>query len=208
LAQAIRIIVSEAKLHLASSSPRRREILASLGLRFSWAATDTDESPHAGEAAESLVVRLAVAKANAARTMPGSVIVGADTEVVVDSEVLGKPADADNAVRMLLQLSGRSHRVLSGVAVRSGDRVQTALSSTIIRFRVIPPAEARAYCATGEYAGKAGAYAIQGLGGVFALSLDGSYSGVVGLPVFETSELLKAAGVDIWDATTFAGPAG
>lgn len=199
--------MSEAKLHLASSSPRRREILASLGLEFSWAATDCDETPHAGEPAESLVVRLAIAKAKAAGRMPGTVVIGADTVVVVESEVLGKPADAGDAVRMLMQLSGRSHRVLSGVAILSGDRVHTALSSTLIRFREIPAAEARAYSATGECDGKAGAYAIQGLGGLFVESLTGSYSGVVGLPVFETSELLREAGVDIWKATTFAGPA-
>lgn len=200
--------MTEPTLHLASSSPRRREILASLGLSFSWAATDTDESRQAGETAESLVVRLALAKANAAGPMPGTVVIGADTEVVVDADVLGKPNDADDAVRMLLRLSGRTHKVLSGVAVRTGERVLTALSSTTIRFRVIPPSEAKAYSATGECEGKAGAYAIQGLGGLFVESLTGSYSGVVGLPVFETSELLKAAGVDIWKATTIAGCTG
>jgi septum formation protein len=204
LAKVIHTIVTEMKLHLASSSPRRREILASLGLRFSWAATDADESVRPGETAESLVVRLATAKARVAGAGEGAVVLGADTVVVVQSDILGKPTDDEEAVQMLLQLSGREHRVLSGVAVLAGDRILTAKSSTLIRFRAISPAEARSYCATGECDGKAGAYAIQGLGGVFVESLTGSYSGVVGLPVYETVELLRQAGVDTWEHTTIA----
>ncbi|MEQ9561230.1 MAG: Maf family protein [Woeseiaceae bacterium] len=196
--------MTDSKIHLASSSARRREILTSLGVRFSWAATDADESVHPGETAESLVVRLAMAKARVAGAREGTVVLAADTVVVVHSDILGKPTDSDDAVNMLLRLSGREHRVLSGVAVLEGGRLLTAISSTLIRFRTVSPEEARSYCATGECDGKAGAYAIQGLGGVFVESLSGSYSGVVGLPVFETVELLRQAGVDIWKHTTIA----
>lgn len=159
---------------------------------------------HPGETAESLVVRLAMAKARVAGAREGTVVLAADTVVVVRSDILGKPTDSDDAVNMLLRLSGREHRVLSGVAVLEGGRLLTAVSSTLIRFRTVSPDEARSYCATGECDGKAGAYAIQGLGGVFVESLSGSYSGVVGLPVFETVELLRQAGVDIWKHTTIA----
>jgi septum formation protein len=132
-------------------------------------------------------------------------VVGADTVVVLGSEILGKPPSSGDALAMLAHLSGRAHRVLSGVAVLSGGRILTALSCSTVQFREISPAEAAAYCATGESEGKAGAYAIQGLGGVFVESLTGSYSGVVGLPVFETVELLRRAGFDIWRTTNTPG---
>jgi len=106
---------------------------------------------------------------------------------------------------MLLRLSGKTHRVVTGVALRAGAQTLTALSSSTVRFRDIDAAEVESYCRTGEFAGKAGAYAIQGLAGVFVESLSGSYSGVVGLPVFETAELLRRAGIDIWNASTISG---
>jgi len=193
------------KLHLASSSPRRREILDSLGLVYSWAATDIDESPLAGELAEAMVLRLAAAKARAAGVRDVTAILGADTAVVCGDRVLGKPASVDEAMEMLRNLSGQVHRVLTGVAVLAAGDTQTALSDTRVRFREIGQREIVAYCRSGEFEGKAGAYAIQGLAGMFVESLHGSYSGVVGLPVFETAALLRAAGLDIFSMTTFSG---
>ncbi|MDH4049695.1 MAG: Maf family nucleotide pyrophosphatase [Gammaproteobacteria bacterium] len=195
------------KLHLASSSPRRREILDSLGLVYSWAATDIDESPLAGELAEAMVLRLAAAKARAAGVRDVTAILGADTAVVCGDRVLGKPASVDEAMEMLRNLSGQVHRVLTGVAVLAAGDTQTALSDTRVRFREIGQREIVAYCRSGEFEGKAGAYAIQGLAGMFVESLHGSYSGVVGLPVFETAALLRAAGLDIFSMTTFSGSA-
>jgi septum formation protein len=195
--------VNKFKLHLASASPRRREILAALGLPFSWSATDVDETPLPGEVAEGMVLRLAVAKARAAAERPSTAVLGADTAVVIDSQMLGKPATIDEAVDMLARLSGRAHRVLTGVALLKGGAEETALSCSEVRFREIGVDEAAAYCRSGEYQGKAGAYGIQGLAGVFVESLSGSYSGVVGLPVFETAGLLRAAGMDILRLTTF-----
>ena len=195
------------KLHLASSSPRRREILDSLGLVYSWAATDIDESPLAGESAEAMVLRLAAAKVRAASVREVTAILGADTAVVCGDRVLGKPASVDEAMEMLRNLSGQVHRVLTGVAVLAAGDTQTALSDTRVRFREIGQREIVAYCRSGEFEGKAGAYAIQGLAGMFVESLHGSYSGVVGLPVFETAALLRAAGLDIFSMTTFSGSA-
>ncbi|MDH4049434.1 MAG: Maf family nucleotide pyrophosphatase [Gammaproteobacteria bacterium] len=193
------------KLHLASSSPRRREILDSLGLVYSWAATDIGESPLAGESAEAMVLRLAAAKVRAASVREVTAILGADTAVVCGDRVLGKPASVDEAMEMLRSLSGQVHRVLTGVAVLAAGDTQTALSDTRVRFREIGQSEIVAYCRSGEFEGKAGAYAIQGLAGMFVESLHGSYSGVVGLPVFETAALLRAVGLDIFSMTTFSG---
>ena len=184
-------------LILASTSPRRRELLATLGVEFRTAAVDIDETPAQGEAADAMVLRLAVGKARAAPAAPGSVVIGADTAVVLGSRIFGKPAGADDALAMLAALSGRTHRVVTGVAVRCGDAVSTALSSTDVRFRDIDPDEAARYWHSGEPHDKAGAYAIQGRGGIFVEAIMGSYSGVVGLPVFETARLLAAAGVDV-----------
>lgn len=186
-------------LHLASASARRREILAVLGVPHSWAGVDFDETPGAGEAAEDLVRRLASGKAALARQQgrTAAFIIGADTLVVVDGEVFGKPGSRQAALDMLTRLSGRSHTVLTAVAVNTPGREWLAVSRTTVSFREVSRAEARAYWDSGEAAGKAGAYAIQGLGGVFVESLSGSYSGVVGLPVFETATLLRRAGLDI-----------
>jgi septum formation protein len=126
---------------------------------------------------------------------PETVIIAADTSVVLDSEVFGKPRDEADGLRMLAALSGRSHKVMTGVAVRSGGTVRSALSVTAVKFREIGPDEALEYWQSGEPGDKAGAYAIQGLAGVFVESVTGSYTGVVGLPVFETARLLQVAGI-------------
>jgi len=184
------------RLILASGSPRRREILAALGLDFDVRPVDADETPLPGETAAEMVDRLARAKAEAAAA-PGCVVVGADTAVVLDGEMFAKPADRDDAVRMLLRLSGREHEVLTGVAVAAGGRVDSVVSRTRVRFRDIRRDEALDYWQSGEPQDKAGGYGIQGLGGVFVSNIEGSYSGVVGLPVFETATLLASAGVRV-----------
>ena len=185
-----------APIHLASSSPRRHEILTMLGLAFSAAGADVDEQRLAGEAPDAMVLRLAAAKAEAADADDSQLVIGADTTVVVNGEPFGKPEDKEDALRMLAALSDCQHQVLTGVAVRSRSGMQTILSKTEVRFREIRPDEALAYWQSGEPCGKAGAYAIQGRGGIFVASIVGSYSGIVGLPVFETSQLLRNAGFD------------
>lgn len=189
--------MSHPVLHLASSSPRRREILTALGFDFSHAGVDIDEAALPGEPASDMVVRLATLKARSAfdtgdYPMP---VLGADTAVILDDRVFGKPASKQDALDMLAELSGRTHRVLTGIAVAAEGALRTALSLTEVEFREIRPDEAAAYWKSGEPAGKAGAYAVQGLGGIFVRSLNGSFTGVVGLPVFETAELLRRAGV-------------
>lgn len=185
------------KLHLASSSPRRSRILEGMGLEFSATGVDIDERRHPGEAADTMVLRLAVEKAAAVRPVPGIVVLGADTAVVLDGEVFGKPGDEADALRMLAKLSGRRHQVLTGVAVHAGGATTSALSVTDVTFREIGPDEALDYWQSGEPRGKAGAYAIQGLGGAFVARIAGSYTGVVGLPVFETAELLRSVGIEL-----------
>ena len=182
-------------LHLASASPRRAELLTALGLQFTQQGVDVDESRLDDESAEAMVSRLALAKALACDR--DAVIIGADTAVVQGNAVFGKPGSAESAVSMLTTLSGAVHQVLTGVAVRDGDDVHTAVSATDVRFRRIDADEALRYWKTGEPADKAGAYAVQGLGGVFVESLKGSYSGVVGLPVFETARLLERVGIRV-----------
>lgn len=187
------------ELHLASASPRRRDILTSLGIRFSYAGTDIDESPRTSESPHNLVSRLALAKAAAGLGHHGteSPVLAADTIVVAAGRILGKPGSRDEAVDMLRRLSGQEHRVLTAVCVVKGETSQSAVSETIVRFREIDHDEALAYWHSGEPVGKAGAYAIQGMGGIFVRSISGSYSGVVGLPVFETAGLLRNAGIEI-----------
>lgn len=183
---------------LASASPRRRELLALCGIRFEVVVAAIDEAPRVGEAPRDLVLRLAVAKARAgaiAARRSGLPVLGADTEVALDGRVFGKPRDEAEGVAMLLALAGRTHEVLSAVALHDpgADRTATRLSTSLVRFRPIAPADARAYWASGEPADKAGGYAIQGRGGGFVERLEGSYSGVVGLPLFETLDLLREA---------------
>jgi septum formation protein len=186
-------------LHLASASPRRREILAAIGVRHTWGGVDVDETPFAHEPADALALRLALAKARACRAIRSSepVILGADTVVALDARVFGKAASEDEALSMLSQLSGRVHRVITGVALNIMGREMTTLSQSDVRLRRIDADEARRYWRSGEPAGKAGAYAIQGVGGIFVEAVSGSYSGVVGLPVFETAALLSRAGIDL-----------
>jgi septum formation protein len=186
---------SSPQLYLASTSPRRREILQSLGVDFEVAMVETDESPAKGESAEDLVLRLASGKAEAATG--ADYVLGSDTVVVLDDRMLGKPKDEDEAVDMLLALSGRSHTVLTGVALKTPDGTRLVLSKTDVRFREIDRDEAIRYWHSGEPRDKAGGYGIQGKGGMFVESINGSYSGVMGLPVFETVELLKSAGIDV-----------
>ena len=184
------------KLHLASSSPRRRQILENMGLECTAAGVDVDERQHHGESADIMVVRLAMEKACAVDPGPDTVVLAADTAVVLDSAVFGKPADEADALRMLAALSGRHHQVMTGVAVRSDRSTASLLSVTDVKFREIGPDEALDYWQSGEPRDKAGAYAIQGSGGAFVKTITGSYTGVVGLPVLETAELLRAAGIE------------
>jgi septum formation protein len=182
---------------LASASPRRRELLAQLGVPHEVLAVDVDETPLHGEAPAALAQRLARAKALAGRERAGGTraVLGSDTVVAVADRIFGKPADRDDALAMLAALSGREHRVLTAVALAlPGDAspVIEALSETAVRMRAIAPAEAAHYWDTGEPAGKAGAYAIQGLGAVFIEHIRGSYSGVMGLPLYETARLLQS----------------
>ncbi|MGI9205253.1 MAG: Maf family protein [Woeseiaceae bacterium] len=186
-------------LHLASASPRRREILNSLDVRHSFAGVNIDETARSGEKARDLVSRLAHEKACAVgkNEYLGLPILAADTVVVVDEQIFGKPASKEHGLAMLAALSGRAHRVLTAVTLRYAGEYDARLSETEVRFRELHPDEAHAYWQSGEPNGKAGAYAIQGLGGVFVESINGSYSGVVGLPVFETAALLRPAGIHV-----------
>jgi septum formation protein len=190
-------IIENRALHLASSSPRRKEILAALGLTFSADGADVDERRLGGESARQMVLRLAVDKAMAGSPGGDVVVIAADTLVVLDDEIFGKPRDQDDALDMLRRLSGRTHQVLTGVAVWADQEMRSALSETEVQFREISPDEALAYWQSGEPCDKAGAYAIQGRGGVFVEAISGSYSGVVGLPVFETVKLLHEAGMRV-----------
>jgi septum formation protein len=184
-------------LILASRSPRRAELLRQIGLDFVVSVPDVDESRFPGEPPADYVVRLAREKA-AAVAVAGAVSLGADTAVVLDHRVLGKPAGADEGVAMLLALSDRTHRVMTGVAACGDGRLEGLCVTTEVRFRAIDRAEAEAYWRTGEGADKAGGYGIQGIGGIFVEALLGSYSAVVGLPLWETERLLRSFGVNTW----------
>jgi septum formation protein len=164
-----------------------------------FAGVDIDETPSMHESPAELVLRLALAKArtSGARHPDRPVILGADTVVSLDGQVLGKPASRAHALDMLSRLSARAHTVLTAVAVIAGERESSAVASSTVRFREIEPREAAAYWQSGEPVGKAGAYAIQGKGGIFVESISGSFSCIVGLPVFETAGLLRDAGIEI-----------
>ena len=188
------------QFYLASASPRRRQLLEQMGLRFEVVAADVDEGLRPGEPPEDYVSRVAEAKAQAVVLRLGSPVLpvlAADTAVVLDGGILGKPRDRADGMAMLDRLAGRSHQVLSAVALWHADRVRRALSRSRVTFRAISSEEAAAYWASGEPADKAGGYGIQGLGGVFVESLEGSYSGVMGLPLFETAALLKETGIRV-----------
>ncbi|MGA7540738.1 MAG: Maf family protein [Steroidobacteraceae bacterium] len=181
---------------LASMSPRRRELLAQIGVPHSVAAAHVDESLLSGESAREYVARLARLKATAVRERGESLpVLAADTSVVLDGAVYGKPAGRAEGLAMLEALAGRTHEVLTAVALAGARGVALRLNSSSVRFRAIGRAEMEAYWESGEPRGKAGGYAIQGYGAVFVAELRGSYSGVMGLPLLETAELLREAGV-------------
>ena len=184
---------------LASVSPRRHELLAQIGVPHSVVAADIDETAMPGEAPRDYVVRMARQKALTVRQRGARLpVLAADTTVVLDNTIYGKPRDRDDGVAMLGRLSGRTHEVLTAVALASSHEVTLRLSVSTVRFRGLTPQECAAYWDTGEPRDKAGGYAIQGAAAVFVESLSGSYSGVMGLPLFETAELLRAAGVAYW----------
>lgn len=185
-------------LCLASASPRRRDLLASIGVAVEVRPVDIDESVRRGESATDYVVRLARAKALAGRRLSSLPVLGSDTAVVLDGEILGKPRDRDDAAAMLRALSGRAHEVVTAVAVAGPAGLLDACVATRVVMREIGDAEIAAYWATGEPADKAGGYAIQGLAAVFVARIEGSHSAVVGLPLFETAELLRRQGVPLW----------
>ncbi len=193
-----------ATLYLASGSPRRRELLTQIGVPFTSHIVSIDESALPNEAADLYVERLAREKAQAGlqrlSQTQGAVVLGADTAVVLDGRILGKPADREEALATLGALSAREHQVLTAVALASSERVVTRLVVSQVRFRTLAPAEIEAYWATGEPRDKAGSYGIQGLAGVFVSHLQGSYSAVVGLPLCETAELLAEFAIPCWQS--------
>ena len=186
------------QLVLASASPRRQALLAQLGLHVKVLPVTIDERPQSGEMPTQYVTRLARAKAKAAAgRCSGLPILGADTVMVIDDQMLGKPVDRTAGLAMLAQLSGRAHQVMSAVCLITPDLEETCFSVTTVWFRNITAPERAAYWATGEPIDKAGGYAIQGLGAVFVTALHGSYSGVVGLPLFEAARLLEKVGITV-----------
>ena len=197
-------------IYLASGSPRRRELLQQIGVSFRVIGADLDETAGQGEPALAYVSRLAEAKATVGwecgRDSGDAPVLAADTAVVLDGRILGKPAGLNDAMAMLLQLSGRTHEVLTAVALRTAAGLKVKVSQSTVSFRSIDPSEARAYWETGEPADKAGAYAIQGYAAIFIEDLKGSYSGVMGLPLFETDEILRCAGVPRWRKSSSVEP--
>lgn len=191
--------MTAARLLLASASPRRRELLAQIGVSFDILPVDADETPRPGECPEAYVRRVAGEKSLLGLRASGASlpVLGADTEVVLEGEIFGKPSDFEHARAMLLRLSGREHEVLSAVSLRLGEKHWQAISRSRVKFRTLSEAEIEAYWESGEPLDKAGAYAIQGLGSIFVEHLSGSYSGVMGLPLFETAELLRKAGLAV-----------
>ena len=188
-------------LVLASASPRRRELLSGLGLRFTVRSSEIDETPRPGEPPGAYVLRLAQEKARAA-SRPGELVLAADTSVVIGGEILGKPRDDADAARMLGLLSGREHEVLTGVAVletpeTGAGRLAAGVDRTVVRVAPLSREEIFWYVATGEPRDKAGAYAIQGLGALFVEAVTGNYSNVVGLPVPTVYRLFKELGYDL-----------
>jgi septum formation protein len=190
--------VQPARLILASVSPRRRELLAQAGYAFTVEAADVDESRRKGEEPGAYVLRLAVEKAQAvfarhAAEEEAVVVLGADTSVVLDNEILGKPADAAGAMRMLRRLSGRTHQVLTGAAAVTRAGVVSGVETTEVVFAEISEQELAAYCATAEPLDKAGAYGIQGYAARWIPRIDGCYFNVMGLPIARTAKLIEDA---------------
>lgn len=189
------------RIILASASPRRREILANIGWQIAQTvATNIDETPYPNENVRDYVLRMALEKNAAAKAQIGACewpILSADTSVVLDGGILGKPIDAADAAAMLRRLSGRVHQVMTAVAVSCGDECVSCVQNSEVQFKTLTEKEISDYIASGEPMDKAGAYGIQGLGGVFVAHLSGSFSGVMGLPVFETADLLRRLRVDV-----------
>lgn len=196
------------RIYLASQSPRRRELLKQIGVNFEMLLlrcdprrnVDVDETPVGGERPEDYVVRVSRGKAEAGyavlklRNLPSFPVMAADTTVTVDGRILGKPENDEQAAEMLSALSGREHRVLSAVAVALNEHVETVLSVSTVRFTTLSEERIRRYLLTHEYRDKAGGYAIQGYAAAFIEHISGSYSGVMGLPLFETVQLLQRFG--------------
>jgi len=198
-------------IYLASNSPRRRDLLRQMGLRFEVllfraghrADHDVDETPLPGEDPDTYVQRVAVAKADGGiervlmRGLPRKPVLSADTTLAVDGEIIGKPADARDAIDILRRLSNREHRVLTAVAVTDGNRAEHALNVSRVRFGPVSDEAIRRYVATGEPMDKAGAYGIQGRAGMFVEHIEGSYTGIMGLPLYETAQLLARFGLTL-----------
>jgi septum formation protein len=193
--------VVKPQIYLASSSPRRHELLEQIGIGYQLLDVNIDEQRHGHEAAEMYVLRMALGKARSGwvsvRDEAPLPVLGADTVVFIDDEILGKPADRDEAGQMLAKLSNRTHYIYTGVALDSDDE-KTRLSVSNVTFRELDDLECRVYCASEEVLDKAGAYAIQERAAVFISRIEGSYSGVMGLPLFETAELLAEVGIHIF----------
>ena len=204
--------VSDKRIYLASRSPRRRDLLKQIGVPFELLllredlrrGADVDETPLAEESPGVYVLRVASAKAAMAvrqiayRGLPQKPVLSADTTVVFDGQIVGKPEDAEDAAHILRTLSGREHQVLTAVAVALREQIEAQISVSSVLFRELSDAEIRSYVATGEPLDKAGAYAIQGRGGVLVTRMIGSYSGIMGLPLAETVELLQKFGIPTW----------
>jgi septum formation protein len=193
-------------IYLASQSPRRRQLLEQLGVRYELLLPDAGEDSealeavHRGEAPAAYVRRVTGLKLDAAlerlrrRGLPPAPVLCSDTTVALGRSIYGKPQDADDAARMLRELAGRTHRVLTAVAVQSGRQRRQALSDSRVTFAAMAPAQIRAYVASGEPLGKAGAYAVQGRAAAHIARIAGSYTGIMGLPLYETAALLRQAG--------------
>ena len=191
---------SSASLVLASASPRRHELLAQLGVRFRSTAAEIDETRLASEEAVPYALRVAAAKGRAVADLESSAglpVLAADTVVALDGHVLQKPADREGGVDMLMRLAGREHDVISAVVVVHGGVLRTSVNRTAVRFSDITRDQANRYWDTGEPEDKAGGYAIQGLGAVFVAHIEGSYSAVMGLPLFEAARLLAQCGIAV-----------
>lgn len=204
-------MIAHPRIYLASQSPRRRDLLKQIGVNFEVLLlrtdprrqADVDETPHANEPADDYVLRICQAKAHAGlavlryRNLPAFPVLAADTTLTLEGKVLGKPVDREEAAAMLRQLSGRQHRVLSAVAVAFDERIEVRLSETAVTFVTLSEERIRRYVMSNEPHDKAGAYGIQGHAGAFVQRIEGSYSGVVGLPLAETVELLQLSGYPV-----------
>ncbi len=187
------------KLILGSASPRRKELLAQMGLVPDLILPpDINEDPRKGELPRPYALRLAREKALAVLSAPDDVVLCADTTVALGRRILGKPADAGEAAAFLTALGGRRHQVVTAIAVRRGDRLLTGESVSVVRMKRLSDVELNTYLASGEWQGKAGGYGIQGLAGAFIPWISGSFTGIMGLPVAETATLLTAIGYPVW----------